>query len=131
MLENSDGATLDAPLNAADAELRAAAEAVLTDITSDFEAYRLYLASEKLYHYVWHELADKILEDSKKIFGTHDTPSTASPEVIASRQAFLLHTLDAMLRALHPFMPFVTEEIWQSMPTKDADLLMVAKWPTA
>jgi len=131
VLENSEGAALDTPLNAADTELRTAAEAVLADITSDFEAYRLYLASEKLYHYVWHELADKILEDSKKIFGTHDTPSTSAPEVIASRQAFLLHTLDAMLRALHPFMPFVTEEIWQSMPTKDADLLMVAKWPAA
>jgi len=131
VLENSEGAKLDTPLNAADAELRTAAEAVLADVTSDFEAYRLYLASEKLYHYVWHELADKILEDSKKIFGTHDTPSTASPEVIASRQAFLLHTLDAMLRALHPFMPFVTEEIWQSMPTKDADLLMVATWPAS
>jgi valyl-tRNA synthetase len=131
VLENSEGAELDAPLTPADAELAAARDAVLADITSDFDAYRLYLASDKLYHYAWHELADKILEESKKILGTRDTPSTEAAETIASRKAFLLRTLDALLRALHPFMPFVTEEIWQSMPTKDADLLMVAAWPSA
>ncbi|MFZ2167268.1 MAG: class I tRNA ligase family protein [Minisyncoccia bacterium] len=37
--------------------------------------------------------------------------------------------LDRTLRLLHPFMPFVTEEIWQSMPTKDAKFLMIAQWP--
>jgi valyl-tRNA synthetase len=47
----------------------------------------------------------------------------------ASRQALLIALLDRTIRLLHPFMPFITEEIWQSMPTKDAAFLMVAKWP--
>ncbi|HVX90715.1 MAG TPA: valine--tRNA ligase [Candidatus Paceibacterota bacterium] len=129
IFENTAGADVNAPLTEADTARETRVTEVLADVTKDFDEYRLYLASDKLYHYVWDELADKILEDSKKIFGTHDTPSTESAEVIASRKALLLQTLDAMLRALHPFMPFVTEEIWQSMPTKDADFLMVAKWP--
>jgi valyl-tRNA synthetase len=123
VLENCDAKNLSAELNARDAELRAAAEAVIADVTNDMEAYRLYLASDKLYHYVWHQLADKIIEESKPVLNGTDEAAKAS------RSAFLLHTLDAMLRALHPFMPFVTEEIWQSMPTKDAEFLMVARWP--
>ena len=46
----------------------------------------------------------------------------------ASRQALLLTLLDRTLRLLHPFMPFITEEIWQSMPTKDTEFLMIARW---
>ncbi len=46
--------------------------------------------------------------------------------------AWKLYTiLVASLKLLHPFMPFVTEEIWQSLPKRDAELLMIAPWPTA
>jgi valyl-tRNA synthetase len=103
--------------------------ALLEDITKDLDEFRFYLAAEKLYHYLWHRLADEILEDSKKIIGTKIAPSDAPAAEKASRQAFLLHALDALVRALHPFMPFVTEEIYQSLPTKESDFLMVASWP--
>lgn len=93
------------------------------DVTDDMENYRLYLAAEKLYHFVWHELADKILEESKPILQGGDEAARAS------RARLLLLLLDRSLHLLHPFMPFVTEEIYQSMPTKNADFLMVAKWP--
>ncbi len=93
------------------------------EVTEDFENYRIYLAAEKLYHYAWHELADKILEESKPIFAGDDAAAKTS------RAQLLLLLLDRTLRLLHPFMPFVTEEIWQSLPTKDADYLMVARWP--
>ncbi|HUY62514.1 MAG TPA: valine--tRNA ligase [Candidatus Paceibacterota bacterium] len=125
VLENTDAASRTAPLNERDTELRAAAEALLADATKDIEEYRAYLAAEKLYHYIWHEFADKVIEESKSILQGADANAKAS------RQALLLHALDACVRALHPFMPFVTEEIWQSLPTKDADFLMVAKWPQA
>lgn len=93
------------------------------EITQDLEEYRIYMAAEKLYHYTWHELADQILEESKPILAGSDAAARAS------RAQLLLTIFDRVLRLLHPFMPFVTEEIWQSMPTKDAAFLMTAAWP--
>lgn len=100
------------------------------DVTKDMDEYRVYLAAEKLYHYVWHQFADVILEESKAVLGTIKTPSTANETAKHSKKALLLYLLDNSLRLLHPFMPFVTEEIWQSLPAKDARFLMVAKWPS-
>ncbi|MFZ3015489.1 MAG: class I tRNA ligase family protein, partial [Minisyncoccia bacterium] len=96
---------------------------VMVDITKDMEEYRFHLASEKIYQYTWHTLADVILEDSKKIFENGKT------EEIISRKQFLLHTLDKILKILHPFMPFVTEEIWSMIPAENKKLLIVEKWP--
>lgn len=104
-------------------------DSVLGDVTRDLEEYRIYLASEKLYHYVWHEFADVILEDAKKILGTAIAPSDAPDSSKDSKRALLLYILDRSLRALHPFMPFVTEEIYKTMPTKDTEFLMIARWP--
>ncbi|MEK7604258.1 MAG: valine--tRNA ligase [Patescibacteria group bacterium] len=120
----SADATPQSALVPADHELLTAFDTLTTDVTLDMENYRMYLAAEKLYHYIWHELADKIIEESKPILaGTDEGART-------SRQALLLTLLDRSLRMLHPFMPFVTEEIWQSLPTKDAPFLMVARWPS-
>jgi valyl-tRNA synthetase len=129
VLEHGDGADVTAPLTESDAALVNQLEILAKDVTSDMEAYRVYLAAEKLYHYAWHELADKILEDAKKVLGTVREPSDAPEAEKNSKRALLITLLDRTLRMLHPFMPFVTEEIWQSMPTKDAKFLMVAKWP--
>ncbi|OGG48536.1 valine--tRNA ligase [Candidatus Kaiserbacteria bacterium RIFCSPLOWO2_12_FULL_52_8] len=104
-------------------ELLTECDALTQDVTKDLEEYRIYLAADKLYHYAWHELADKILEESKPILSGSDAPAKAS------RQALLLTLFDRTLRLLHPFMPFVTEEIYQSMPTRDSEFLMIAKWP--
>ncbi|MSR71353.1 MAG: valine--tRNA ligase [Candidatus Taylorbacteria bacterium] len=107
-----------------DKELLKAEQELLAEITKEMEEYKLYLVAEKIYHYVWHTLADVIIEDSKKIFAGKDEKE------IKSRSQFLLHSLDIVLRALHPFMPFITEEIWSMMPfNKNKSLLMVEKWP--
>ena len=88
------------------------------------EDFHFYLAAEKLYHYVWHTFADKIIEESKIIL------ENGSGEEKARRKQFLIHTLDKILRALHPFMPFITEEIWSHLPFKnEKKLLMVTPWP--
>jgi valyl-tRNA synthetase len=63
-----------------------------------------------------------ILEESKPLL-RGETGARA-----ASRAAALLQSLEIILKSLHPFMPFVTEEIWSSMPNRK-DLLMVEKWP--
>ena len=96
---------------------------MLEGMTDHLENHRYHLAAEELYHYAWHRLADEILEDSKTIFKTGD------PTQILSRQQFLLHTWRQILIALHPFMPFVTEELWAIMTEGQAGLLLVAPWP--
>ncbi len=123
ILENTVGATSTTSLTPNDTMILSAFETLAREVTVDIEKYRVYLAAEKIYHYAWHELADKILEESKPILTGNDAV------VKASRQALLLSLLDRVLRLLHPFMPFLTEEIYQSLPTKDAPFLMVAKWP--
>lgn len=95
----------------------------VADVTEDIEQFRYHLAAEKLYHYVWHEVADKILEESKPILSGSDVKAKAS------RLSTLYTLLSTSLKLLHPFMPFVTEEIWQSLPYKDSELLMIAAWP--
>ena len=105
-----------------DLKLRTERHNLLADMTKDMEEYKFYLASEKIYHYAWHVLADKILEESKKIF------ENGKGEEIISRKQFLLHTLNKILICLHPFIPFVTEEIWSMLPEKK-NLLIVEKWP--
>jgi len=99
---------------------------VLKDVTADIEEYRLHLAAEKLYHYIWHRFADIIIEESKPILNGEDTDARAV------RAHTLLIILSESLKALHPFMPFVTEEIWGVMPShmKKQEFLMVEQWPT-
>lgn len=98
---------------------------VAKEVGGDIEKFNLYLAAEKAYHYVWDELAAKILEESKPILNGEDT------EAKTARQAVLIECLTGSLKMLHPFMPFVTEAVWQRLPNemRDSELLMVSKWP--
>jgi len=123
ILENTQGAPAVASLTPDDAQLAADLDTLAKDITDDIENHRVYLAAEKIYHYVWRTLADKIIEESKSVFSGTNVPAKQS------RAALLLLLLTQSLKLLHPFMPFVTEEIWRSLPTKDAPFLMVARWP--
>jgi valyl-tRNA synthetase len=79
------------------------------------------LASEKLYHYAWHTFADEVLEESKPLLDDEATKH--------ARQYVLRVILRDLLKLLHPFMPFVTEMIWQELPFKERGLLMVETWP--
>ncbi|OHA16901.1 MAG: valine--tRNA ligase [Candidatus Taylorbacteria bacterium RIFCSPHIGHO2_02_FULL_45_28] len=106
-------------------------EELTAEVTGEMDEYKFYLVGEKLYHYVWHELADKILEESKPIISGNDSVATVS------RIQFLLHSLKTILKLLHPFMPYVTEEIWSDAGFADSKnlnkdgkgLLMVEGWP--
>jgi valyl-tRNA synthetase len=93
------------------------------EITAQIENYRLDMAIGILYPYVWDYFASQILEESKPILKGSDAMAAQS------RAAALYEALDVILKLLHPFMPFVTEEIYQSMPTKNSPFLMVARWP--
>jgi len=90
--------------------------ALMHEVTKEMEEYRFYLVGEKLYHFFWHTYADIIIEELKA-------------DMNDSAKYTLLYLLKQQLRALHPFMPFITEEIWQSLPGHDGSLLMVEPWP--
>lgn len=87
--------------------------AMARDITEDMEHDRMYMAAEKLYHYLWDRFAAEVIEESK-----------GKPEYGAT----LYYLLENSLKLLHPFMPFITEEIWGSMPDAK-NLLIVEPWP--
>lgn len=125
-LEDYDRTTL-VTLSERDQEILAELKAVVTEVSTDLDKFSLHLAAEKTYHYVWHELADKILEESKPIIGGADTVAKQA------RQRVLAECLTTSLKLLHPFMPYVTETIWQELPQelKDRELLLVAAWPKA
>ena len=87
------------------------------------DEYKFYLVGEKIYQYTWARFADVIIEESKPILSGSDTDAKNS------RAQFLLDTLNKIIKLLHPFMPFVTEEIWSMFPTENKKLLMVESWP--
>jgi len=98
-------------------------DALIKEINSEMEGFKYYLVAEKVYAYVWHEFADIILENSKSIFKDGNDADKKS------RRQFLLRTLVRFLKILHPFIPFVTEEIWRDMPIVDKKPLIIESWP--
>ena len=88
-------------------------DALAASVTRDLDAFRLHTAAESLYNYIWTRFADEILELSKKETGYGTT---------------LHYILEGSLKLLHPFMPFVTETLWETMGHDT--LLMVTPWPT-
>jgi valyl-tRNA synthetase len=109
--------------NDKDLELIKERNEFIKEITKEMEEYKFYLVGEKIYAYTWSRFADVIIEESKSIL------SSDNKKVKLSRVQFLLDTIIKILKVLHPFMPFVTEEIWNMMPIQDKKLLIVEKWP--
>lgn len=94
--------------------------------TKGINAFRLDEGSGALYHFFWNELCDWFLELSKPVFLADD--EAAKSETLA----VLAHTIETSLRALHPYIPFVTEELWQRVPKADTAPISIAlaKYPT-
>ncbi len=115
VLSNTEGLEYSADRVTKDKDIEEMMQEVYA-ATDELEHFRIHNASERIYHYIWHTLADKVLEESK---------ATITEEQTKLKLRFMLET---SLKALHPFMPFVTEEIWQSIYNKDR-LLMVEHWP--
>lgn len=96
---------------------------IAKQVTKLLDSCKFYLAAEKLYHYFWHTFADKIIEESKPRLNGEDKNNRQAAQFL------LLEHLTALLKMLHPFMPFVTEEIWGKLPVKNKKMLMVEEWP--
>ncbi len=108
----------------ADKELIKERDEVMKIITKEMEEYKFYLVGDKIYQYTWARFADVIIEESKPIIQGTDQIAKDS------RAQFLINTLVEIIKTLHPFMPFVTEEIWSLLPVEDKNLLMVTPWPS-
>lgn len=99
-------------------------EELLKTISKEIDEYKFYLAGDKIYQYTWARFADVILEESRPIF------QEGSMLEKNSRSQFLQKTLREIITVLHPFMPFVTEELWSIIHNDNPkNLLMVEKWP--
>ena len=92
------------------------------EVTENLEKYELGVAIQKLYDFVWDTYCDWYIELTKARLYSEDA------ERKQTAISVLVFVLDQMLKLLHPFMPFITEEIWQSLP-HEGEALMIAKWP--
>ncbi len=95
------------------------------EVNKALEEYRFHHASEILYHFAWHEVCDWYIELAK--------PSLTDKKNRKKReaaQAVLVYLMDRLLRLLHPFMPFITEELWQKLPV-DGESIIIADYPVA
>jgi valyl-tRNA synthetase len=105
-------------LTLADRWIRSRLIGAIEQINAALEEYKFYEAAEILYHFIWHEFCDWYIELVKPNLKQGNQTS----------QAVLVDVLDQILRLLHPFMPFVTEEIWQHLPSPGKSLC-VAPFP--
>ena len=95
---------------------------LIADVTDNLEKYELGIAVQKVYDFMWDTYCDWYIELTKARLYSED----ASQKQTALQ--VLVYVLDQTLRLLHPFMPFITEQIWQSIP-HEGDALIVADWP--
>jgi len=106
-------------------------------INSQISKFRLGLAAEELYQMFWHEFCDLYLEQIKPRVYTRDREgnpiNTSQDELksMASAKWSVVYILKVYLRLLHPFVPFITERIWQEMPKiqGESTTIMYEKWP--
>ena len=95
---------------------------LIADVTENLEKYELGVAVAKVYDFLWDTYCDWYIELTKVRLYSEDAAQKQSALQV------LVYVLDQTLRLLHPFMPFITEEIWQSLP-HEGDALIVASWP--
>ncbi|AAM24038.1 valyl-tRNA synthetase [Caldanaerobacter subterraneus subsp. tengcongensis MB4] len=95
---------------------------IVKEITDNLEKFELGVAASKLYDFVWSEFCDWYIELSKPVLYSDNE------EAKKVTKSVLRYVLDNTLRLLHPFMPFITEEIWQNLP-HEGESIMVAEWP--
>ena len=95
---------------------------LVADVTENLDRYELGLAVQKLYDFIWDIFCDWYIEICKARLNSEDESAANTA------RAVLTHVFTGTLALMHPFMPYITEEIWQSMP-HNGEALVVAKWP--
>ena len=95
---------------------------LITEVTENMDKYELGVAVQKIYDFIWDSYCDWYIELTKARLYSEDADRKQTAIQV------LVYVLDQILRLLHPFMPFITEEIWQSLP-HEGEALIVAQWP--
>jgi valyl-tRNA synthetase len=115
----------DRTLSLADRWILARLNKVMGEVGRALQEFQFAEAASALYQFLWHEFCDWYIELSKgALYGDQAEPKQ-------STRAVLVFCLDHILRLLHPFMPFITEEIWQKLPlVRTVDSVMIAPFPT-
>ncbi len=121
--EGDSGSTLPDTLSIEDKWLLSLYNQLVGEVTENLEKYELGIAAQKLYDFFWDILCDWYIELSK-------SRMQEGGEAAQRARQVLLYVLDGSLRLLHPFMPFITEEVWQALP-HEGETLMIQSWPTA
>jgi valyl-tRNA synthetase len=114
----------------ADRWIRSRLGATIAEVRTQLDAYRFDLAAQALYEFAWYEYCDWYLELSKPAL---QSPEASDAQKRGTRQT-LVQVLEACLRLLHPMMPFITEEIWQSvapLAARTGPTIMLQPYPTA
>ena len=117
--------------NKSDRAMRARLKKLTRDTTADIEKYKFHHTADQLYHFFWHTYADKVIEAMKPRLAAADGSREKE-----TAKALLLEYHTTLIKLLHPFMPFITEEIWKHLPKSEVrgrrsevGLLMIEKWP--
>ena len=98
---------------------------LITGVTANLESYELGVAAQKLYDFIWDDFCDWYIELVKPRLFAGDARLGSTAEQV------LVFVLRRSLALLHPFMPFITEAIWQVLPSHDAKPLIISEWPQA
>ncbi len=132
VLMNTDEAPVaspgSAPVTPAEHWILSRLAATLDEVHAQFAAYRFDLVAQALYEFVWNDYCDWFLELAKPALNGDDAAAAAST------RATLLRVLEAILRALHPVTPFITEEIWHAVAPKlgiAGDTISTQRYPVA
>jgi valyl-tRNA synthetase len=129
-VENHDLAAAGADFSLADRWIQSRLADMLARIEAGFADYRLDVVANALYDFTWHEFCDWYLELSKAVLQS-DSASAAAKR---GTRSTLIHTLEVLLRALHPLAPFISEEIWQRVRVSagvSGETIMRAEYPRA
>merc|ERR1711957_305682 len=107
---------------------------LVESVTSDIEKYQLGAAGSKIYEFLWDQYADWYIEISKTRL--YEGAGGGGVDEVKAARRVLVYVLDTSLRLLHPYMPFVTEQLWHHIPRSSsaaegqaAHALMLANWP--
>lgn len=95
---------------------------VAKEITENLEKFELGIAAQKIYDFLWDVFCDWYIEIAKIRMNSDDAQTAQNAREV------LVWVMTGTLKLLHPFMPFITEEIWQTLP-HEGDALIVAQWP--
>lgn len=109
-------------LESADKWILSKLNTLIAEVTENLDKYELGIAVQKVYDFIWDSYCDWYIELTKaRLYADEEEPKQTAISV-------LVYVLDQFLKLLHPFMPFITEEIWQAIP-HEGESIMIQSWP--